>query len=182
MKNFFSNYHHKYNTHEHEFALRLYTAIVLAHWAEHLVQAFQIFVLNMARPDSRGVLGQFFPWLVTSEWLHYAYAIFMLIGLFFLRKGFVGRSKTWWKVALVIQFWHHIEHFLLLLQAAFKHNLFNSPVPVSILQLYIPRVELHMFYNTIVTIPMAISMYYHLFPTLEELNHMECTCAVKQSA
>jgi hypothetical protein len=179
MRHAFNRYHHIYNAQRHEFALRFYTVVVLAHWAEHLVQAFQIYILNMARPDSRGVLGQFFPWLVTSEWLHYAYAIFMLVGFFFLRKGFVGRSKTWWTIALVIQFWHHIEHLLLLLQAAFNHNLFNSPVPVSILQLYIPRVELHMFYNTIVTIPMALSMYYHLFPTRDELGHMECTCAVK---
>ena len=175
-------FHHIYNANKHEFALRLYTAIVLAHWAEHLIQAFQIYALKMAIPDSRGVLGQFFPWLISSESLHYAYAIFMLVGLFFLRKGFIGRSKTWWTIALALQFWHHIEHLLLLLQVVFNHNLFGSPIPVSILQLYIPRVELHMFYNTIVTIPMAVAMYYHLFPTKDEVTHMECSCAIRQSA
>lgn len=43
------------NSNNHEFALRVYAFIVLAHWAEHLVQAFQIFALHMPRPESRGV-------------------------------------------------------------------------------------------------------------------------------
>lgn len=178
MKEKFNLYHQKFNTSKHELALRLYMVIVLAHWAEHLVQAFQIYYLKMPRPDSRGVLGQFFPWLISSEFLHYAYALFMLIGLFFLRKGFVGRSKKWWTISLAIQFWHHIEHLLLQIQAIVGHNIFNRPVPTSIAQLYFPRVELHMFYNTIVFIPMVIGMYYHLFPTKEEHSHMECTCAI----
>ena len=56
----------------------LFSLIVVAHWAEHLVQAFQVWALDMSRPDSRGVLGQWFPWLVSSEWLHYGYAIVMM--------------------------------------------------------------------------------------------------------
>src|SRR5262245_24464554 len=101
----------------HRLALNIYMFIVLAHWAEHLVQAYQVWVLDRPRPAARGVLGQWFPWLVTSEWLHYWYAVFMLVGLFLLRPGFVGRARVWWTVALVIQFWHHIEHLLLLIQA-----------------------------------------------------------------
>lgn len=166
------------NSNKHEFALRLYMVIVLAHWGEHLVQAFQIFVLKWSRPESRGVLGQFFPWLVTSESLHYLYALFMLIGLWILRTGFVGRSRKWWMASFVIQFWHHIEHLLLQLQAIFSVNLFHSPVPVSMLQLVFPRVELHLFYNTVVFIPMMIGMYYHLFPTKDELTMHQCPCAV----
>ena len=166
------------NTSKHEFALRIYTFIVLAHWAEHLVQAFQIFVLQMPRPASRGVLGQFFPWLVTSELMHYGYALFMLIGLWILRKGFVGRSYKWWMASFVIQFWHHIEHLLLQLQAIQQTNYWGSPVPVSLLQLVFPRVELHLFYNTIVFIPMAVAMYMHLFPTATERAHTKCTCAI----
>ncbi len=167
------------NTGKHELALRIYAFIVLAHWGEHLVQAFQIFVLKWPRPASRGILGQWYPWLVSSEFLHYAYAVFMLIGLWILRSGFVGRSKKWWIISLSIQFWHHFEHLLLQLQVIFQHNLFHSPVPVSILQTFIPRVELHMFYNTIVFIPMAIGMYYHLFPTQDEVAAQHCTCAIK---
>lgn len=170
---------HLINTSKHEWALRLYMVIVLAHWAEHLVQAFQIFALGWSRPESRGVLGHWFPWLVTSELMHYLYALFMLIGLWILRKGFTGRSRTWWMISFVIQFWHHIEHFLLQIQAITQTNFWNSPVPISILQLIYPRVELHLFYNTIVFIPMAIAMYMHLFPNDKERSEARCTCAVK---
>ncbi|MEV6926538.1 hypothetical protein AB0M46_18840 [Dactylosporangium sp. NPDC051485] len=150
--------------------------IVLAHWAEHLVQAYQIWVLHLPRPKARGVLGQFYPWLVSSEWLHYGYAIVMLIGLFLLRPGFVGRARLWWTVALAIQFWHHIEHLLLLLQAQTGHNLWGKPVPTSVLQLFYPRVELHLFYNSIVFIPMVIAVYFHLRPNYADLSKMACSC------
>ncbi|MEU1753358.1 hypothetical protein ABZ436_11950 [Micromonospora matsumotoense] len=161
----------------HRTALNLYMVVVLAHWAEHLVQAFQIWVLGWPVPQSRGVLGLAVPWLVTSEWLHYGYAIVMLIGLALLRPGFVGRARTWWTVALAIQFWHHIEHLLLLLQAQTGHFLFGRPVPTSVLQLVVARVELHLFYNTIVFLPMVVAMYLHLRPTPAEQASMACTCA-----
>jgi len=169
----------KLNSTWHERANWIFGGIVIAHWAEHLLQAFQIFVLGWARPDARGFLGQFWPWLVKSEALHYGYAIVMLVGLWILRSGFVGRSYTWWMIAFWIQFWHHIEHALLQGQAIFQHNLFDSPVPISVVQLWIPRVELHLFYNTIVFVPMVIAMYYHLVPNDEERGHMKCSCALK---
>jgi hypothetical protein len=161
----------------HKPALQIFTLIVLAHWAEHLAQAFQLWVLRWPLPASRGVLGLWFPWLVKSEVLHYAYAIVMLVGLWMLRSGFTGLSLKWWTAALVIQFWHHIEHALLQGQAIFQQNLFGSPVPVSIAQLWVPRVELHLFYNTVVFIPMVVGMYYHMFPPENEEAHAGCTCA-----
>jgi hypothetical protein len=164
----------------HERALAVFMIIVLAHWAEHLVQAFQIFGLGMARPDSRGVIGQVFPWVVKSEALHYGYAIVMLAGLWLLRKGFTGRSHTWWMVAFWIQAWHHIEHFLLQGQAIVGQNLWGSPVPTSVVQSMFPtmRVELHLFYNTIVFVPMIIAMVYHMYPPKSEANlPVTCTCA-----
>jgi len=134
----------------HELALRVFTVIVLAHWAEHLLQAFQIYALGWPVPEARGLLGQFYPWLVKSETLHYGYALVMLAGLWILRPGFTG--------------------------------FFGRPVPTSLVQLWVPRVELHLFYNTIVFIPMMIAMYYHLFPPPGE--HAEagrqCTCAWQQ--
>ena len=162
----------------HERALWIYTAIVLLHWSEHFTQAFQIYVLGWKLPDARGVLGLFFPALIKSETLHYGYALPMLVCFWVLRKGFVGRSRTWWMAAFWIQFWHHIEHALLQMQAITGHNLFGSPVPTSIAQLIIPRVELHLFYNTIVTIPMVVAMFYHLFPSAEEEKQMRCSCAL----
>jgi hypothetical protein len=169
------------NTIWHKRALQFFTVIVLAHWAEHLAQAVQVFILGWPRPQSNGVLGLWFPWLVTSEVLHYGYAFIMLIGLWMLRKGFTGTSRKWWTVALVIQFWHHIEHFVLQWQAITHHNWLGSPVPVSFLQMLFPksRVEIHLFYNAIVFIPMVVAMYYHLFPPSGE-EHAACTCAVKK--
>jgi hypothetical protein len=164
----------------HRIMLRLFLIVVVAHWAEHLVQAYQIWVMNMARPKARGVLGQFFPWLVTSEWLHYAYAIVMLVFLFLLWPGFSGRAKTWWGIALGLQFWHHIEHLLLLIQVQIGHNFFGAAVPTSVAQLVMPRVELHLFYNSVVFIPMVVAMYLHLRPTPAELARVTCDCARPQ--
>ncbi len=168
---------HQLDTQWHERALQLFTLIVLAHWAEHLAQAMQIYALGWPVPEARGVLGLWYPWLVKSEVLHYGYALVMLVGIWSLRSGFVGKSRTWWTVALVIQFWHHIEHALLQGQALSGHNLFGSPVPTSIAQLWIPRVELHLIYNSLVFIPMIIGMYFHMFPPAEDAVHMRCSCA-----
>ncbi|HET8680385.1 MAG TPA: hypothetical protein VFM54_00695 [Micromonosporaceae bacterium] len=161
----------------HRLALNVFMFVVLAHWAEHLVQAYQIWVLGRPRPASRGVLGQMFPWLVSSEWLHYGYAIVMLTGLFVLLPGFVGRARAWWLVALAIQFWHHIEHLLLLIQAQSGTMFFGAAVPTSVAQVVFPRVELHLFYNSVVFIPMVIAVYLHLRPNARELEEARCGCA-----
>lgn len=166
----------------HKPALLLFLAVVLAHWAEHLVQAYQVYVFGWPVPESRGVLGLWFPWLVTSEALHYGYAIVMLVGLWVLRRGFVGRAYVWWMVAFWIQFWHHMEHALLQGQAIVGQNLFGSPVPMSIVQLWIPRVELHLIYNTLVFIPMVMGMYWHMVPRRHEREVMGCSCAIEPRA
>jgi hypothetical protein len=175
-----AGFYEKINGQWHKRALQLLMFIVLAHWAEHLAQAWQIYVMGWPRPKAGGFLVLFYPWLVNSEALHYAYAVLMLIGIWVLRKGFTGLSRKWWTVALVIQFWHHIEHLLLQGQVLFHHNLIGSPVPVSVLQMVFPksRVEIHLFYNAIVFIPMMMGMYYHMFPPKEE-QAAACTCAVR---
>ncbi|WP_433334813.1 hypothetical protein [Spirillospora sp. CA-294931] len=165
------------NTGRHKVALGIFLAIVLAHWAEHIAQAVQIWALGWTVPESRGVLGVPFPWLVTSEAMHYGYALVMLVGLFLLRRGFTGSSLTWWTIALAIQFWHHIEHLLLLGQAVLSKNLMGEPAPTSVIQLLVPRVELHLFYNTIVFIPMVIAMYLHWRPPAADRDAMKCSCA-----
>ena len=160
----------------HERALKVFMFIVLAHWGEHLLQATQIYALGWPVPQARGFLGYFFPWLVSSELLHYGYALVMLAGLWLLRPGFSGvLDRRWWTVALAIQFFHHFEHLLLQTQALLGHNFFGRPVPTSLLQLWFPRVELHLFYNTIVFIPMVIAMYFHMFPASGHAT--QCTCA-----
>src|SRR5262245_55722892 len=207
----------KLNAEWHKPALLTYTAVVLVHWAEHLAQAFQVYVWGWPLREARGMLGMPLPWLVGSEALHYAYALIMLVTVWVLRKGFVGRSYYWWMAAFWIQFWHHIEHALLQYQVISGHNFFGAPAPISIIQmlgflegsaqtgfnglmtgppkhpfsallLATRRLEVHLFYNTIVTIPMVVAMYYHMFPRPGEEAHMHCNCAwhrkaeLKQSA
>src|SRR5881398_438339 len=161
----------------HKRALQTFMIIVIAHWAEHLVQAYQVYVLKWPVHEARGVLGQVFPWLVHSEVLHYGYAVIMLAGIWALLPGFVGRSRAWWLAALVIQFWHHTEHALLQGQVIVGRTLFGSPVPTSIVQLWFPRLELHLFYNSVVFVPMMVAMYYHLFPSAPDAARMRCSCA-----
>jgi len=171
------SFYEKLNTQWHERALQLFMAIVLAHWAEHLAQAWEIWGMGWPAPKANGVIGLWFPWMIKSEVLHYGYALVMLIGIWVLRAGFTGTARKWWTAALVIQFWHHIEHFLLIYQATTHHNFWHKPVPFSIAQLIIPRVQLHLIYNTIVFIPMVIGMYYHMFPPKGEGQHDKCSCA-----
>jgi hypothetical protein len=166
------------NSETHELALQVFMAIVLGHWLEHLVQALQIYVLNWPVPEARGVLGYFYPWLIKSEALHYGYALVMLVGLWLLRPGFNGTDdRRWWTIALGIQFFHHFEHLLLIIQATTGHFIAGRPVPTSLIQLWVPRVELHLFYNTIVFIPMVVAMYLHVFPRGQTAATRHCSCA-----
>ncbi|WP_158885702.1 hypothetical protein [Amycolatopsis anabasis] len=165
------------NLRGHKLALLGFLLIVLAHWAEHIAQAIQIYALDWPRPEAGGVLGLVFPWLVSSEWLHYGFAVVMLFFFIVLRHGFTGRSRTWWQIALWIQVWHHFEHLLLLVQASTGAHLLGKPQPTSIAQLVFPRVELHLFYNAIVFVPMVVAMVYHLRPNAEERAQMRCSCA-----
>ncbi|HWM12257.1 MAG TPA: hypothetical protein VNO82_23055 [Solirubrobacteraceae bacterium] len=143
----------------HRRALLIFMVVVIAHWVEHLFQLFQVGVLGWARADSNGALGLLWPWLVKTEYLHYAYAIAMLIGLILLRPGFTGRARTWWDAALALQVWHHLEHLLLLVQVAASNPFFGAAKPTSIAQLAFPRIELHLFYNAVVFTPMVAACY-----------------------
>jgi hypothetical protein len=164
------------NTRYHKPALLAFAAVVVLHWVEHIVQAVQIYFLDWPRPQAGGVLGLWIPWLVKSEWLHYGFAIVMLVAFVVLRHGFTGSARTWWNAAMWIQVWHQFEHFLLLVQALTASNLMGKPVPTSIAQLVFPRVELHLFYNAIVTVPMVVAMVKHLRPSPSERANMTCSC------
>jgi hypothetical protein len=165
----------------HRPALWTFAGVVLAHWAEHVAQAWQIWGMGMPRHHALGVLGMTWPWLVHSEWLHYGYAVIMLAGLLMLWPGMAGRARTWWGVAVAIQFWHHAEHALLLTQVLTGWRLGGGPQPSSILQLLVPRVELHLFYNAVVFVPMVIGMVYHLLATPAEAAKASCSCALRRA-
>lgn len=148
----------------HKRAMQIFMVVILAHISEHICQVFQLWVLGWKRPECLGLLGLWQPWLMKSEWLHYGHALFMLVGLALLRPAIVGTARIWWDIAFGLQFYHHFEHALLLGQAITHKYLFNSPIPISIGQLWFPRIELHLFYNLMVLIPMLIALYYHRFP------------------
>jgi hypothetical protein len=147
----------------------LFMIVVIAHWLEHIVQLGQV-VSGVHRACASGLLGSFFPSLVRNEGLHYGYAVVMLVGLGLLRNRFrfpdfyydwlvtyvSAPGYTAWMLAFYIQCWHLFEHSLLFLQV----NLFNEPNPISLLQWSLPamRIELHLFYNTLVTIPMLVAL------------------------
>lgn len=162
----------------HYKALVVYLVVVAAHWVEHGVQAVQIYLFGMPRPQAGGLLGSVFPVLISSELLHWGYAVFMLAGLVMLRPAFSGQGRRWWTIALGIQIWHFGEHMLLLVQAWSGKNLFGLPVPTSVIQLIITRVELHLVYNMIVLIPLLVAISLHWFQADGEGRApARCTCA-----
>lgn len=170
------------NTIWHYRALSFYLIVVAAHWLEHGTQAIQIYVLGRTPPEALGLLGSAFPSLVSSEALHYGYALFMFAGLLLLRSGFTGSARKWWTAALLIQVWHHLEHLLLLGQAVLGTNLLDKPKPVSIVQLVLPRVELHLLYNMLVLVPLLVAIGLHWFPRPGEGDDRRCSCAKRAPA
>jgi hypothetical protein len=157
--------------------LWVFAALMAAHWLEHAFQAWQVYVLGMPRPCALGMLGMRYPWLIRTESLHFGFAIFTTIGLLALWKVFTelpgddlagyaehfglhtsNPTAPWWRAATYISVWHLFEHTLLFGQAMLHHNLFGAAVPTSIIQLFVPRIELHLFYNSLVTIPIVVAM------------------------
>lgn len=129
----------------------VFVAIVLGHWAEHVVQAVQIYGLGWPRDEALGLLGLAAPELVRSEWLHWGYNLAVFAGLWLLLPGFAGSARRWWNAALAVQAWHFVEHALLLVQALTGRHLLGAEAPTSVIQLLVPRVELHLVYNGVVT-------------------------------
>lgn len=132
---------------------------VLAHWAEHLAQVYEVVFLGEHRAHAHGAIGSLWPSLVTSEWLHFTYVALTFVGLALLSSGFKGESSRWWKITVVIGGWHVMEHALLLAQSVTGYTLFGRPEPVSLLQLVIPRLELHLAYNAAMTVPMVMALW-----------------------
>jgi hypothetical protein len=137
--------------------MKLFLSIVVLHFGEHIAQLVELYVLKMPRPECLGLLGIAYPYAMRSEWLHYAYALFMLVGLYYFKD--LARSWRWWRTTLWLQHYHHFEHLLLLIQFLIGINLFNSAVPCSIGQIWFKRIELHFIYNLMVIIPMLMAFY-----------------------
>jgi hypothetical protein len=67
-------------------------------------------------------------------------------------------------------------------QAATGAYLFGRSEPTSIIQLVVPRVELHLFYNAIVTVPMVLALIRHRWPRPNGRAVLRCGCAASRKS
>lgn len=131
----------------------LFLLIVSIHFIEHISQIYQLYNLHWARADCLGLLGLLNPALIKSEWLHYGFALYMLVGLYYLKIN--SKKQYWWNVAFNLQMFHYIEHLILISQSL---NGIPMPDRISIGSFLMPRIELHFMYNLIVMIPIMIAI------------------------
>ena len=150
-------------TRDHNRLLAVYMLIVLFHFAEHVIQAIQFFYLGVARPEAGGLLGEQFPALLTNETLHFGYNLILFVGIVMLYKGMSRGSQMWWMVGGMLQGWHMFEHTILQLQWLTGWYWFGANKQTSLLENFIPRIELHFMYNSIVTIPIVIAVCIHVY-------------------
>jgi hypothetical protein len=157
----------------HRRALTLYAAVVATHFAEHVTQVGQVYLLGWARPEAGGLLGLVFPGLVAAEVLHTLWNSLQLTGLILLLPGFgiVRPARHWWTVALVLQTWHWFEHALLQFQYVTGIYFFGAVKQMSILERVVPRIELHMLYNLLVFIPTVIAVGTYLWHLRRAARH-----------
>lgn len=64
---------------------------------------------------------------------------------------------------------------MLFYQSNSHQYFFGGKVPTSVGQIRIPRIELHLIYNTLVFIPMVVAMYRHLYPPARDAVKMVYT-------
>lgn len=133
--------------------MKIFMALIALHWVEHLFQAYQVYVMHMNRACALGFLGMRYPWLIRTEILHFGFAMLTMLGMFYVgRKYFASDDAVKaWAIGFIWSIWHMIEHTLLFFQSVSGHYLFGHSAPTSIIQLLIPRIELHLFYNSIIT-------------------------------
>lgn len=131
----------------------LFILIVAIHFIEHLAQIYQLYNLAWARADCLGLLGLINPNLIKREWLHYGFAFYMLVGLYYIKIN--SKKSYWWNVAFNLQMFHYIEHLILISQALNGISMSNR---ISIGSFLMPRIELHFMYNLIVMIPILIAI------------------------
>lgn len=163
---------HSLNDRYHAPALWIFMLIIVAHWMEHVLQIYQIYVLGWLPSEAGGLLGVMYPKLVESETLHFVYDFIQWAGIVVLRPGFraSARAFTYWTVAMIVQTWHFIEHCLLMGQYLTGYYLFGAVHQISIGQIWFPRAELHFAYNLFTFVPMVIAVHYYLKPRLAALE------------
>ena len=166
------------NGQRHKLALGLFMVVVIAHWAEHIAQAYQIWGLGWPRPKANGLLGLAVPVAghirvaalrvrAASCWSGCCSCARASSGA--AAPG--GRSRSASSSGTTSS---------TCCCSSRPRPAATSPAgrcrPAS-LQLFFPRVELHLFYNTIVFIPMVVAMVLHLRPDRRRARRMACPCA-----
>lgn len=131
--------------------------ILYFHLFEHLTQIVQLYLLGWARMDSLGIIGLVFPILIRSEILHYLFSLFNVVFMLPLSK-----KNKYYYFATILALFHHVEHFGLLMQYLTKDYWFNEAKPMTWLEQFIPRIELHLMYNLIVLSPIILFHYKQL--------------------
>lgn len=142
--------------------LKAFMVLMVGHWAEHLYQVYQVWGMHMPRNCAMGILGTWFPVLMTGEWLHLGFAILTMMFVAATNTEFHGVARNWWIAAYIFSWFHLAEHLSLFSQAHTRHFWFGRSVPTSLIQYFIPRIELHLFYNSIVTILVLMAVYFKL--------------------
>ena len=135
--------------------MKLFGALMIAHWLEHIFQAYQVYVQHVDRACALGLLGMKYPWLIRTESIHFGFAVLTLAGFWWAAQNYF---ESWtatkvWAAGMLFSIWHLFEHLLLFIQA-----MLHRPHPTSILQVFFPRIELHLFYNSVVTILMIAAL------------------------
>lgn len=146
--------------------MMVFAIVVLGHWAEHIVQALQVYLLGWPVSHAEGLLGLIWHGAADNEWLHWGYAVVMLVGLQWLSLAFRGTVFRLWSLAMGLQAWHLIEHTWLVHQFLSGMN----PVSFGTAWFAIPRMELHLLYNTVVTVPMLLALWFWRRPDFHLLH------------
>jgi hypothetical protein len=164
-----------------KYGMKIFGVLMIAHWLEHIFQAYQVYVMHMDRACALGMLGMKYPWLIRTESLHYFFALltsigFIVAGWHYFESRFVIKL---WTAGAAASLWHLFEHTLLFGQALSHRYLFGAHQPISIIQLFVPRIELHLFYNSIITVFMVwalIEESMYLNAKKFKQDHHEDTC------
>jgi hypothetical protein len=131
------------------FWLGLFTTLLVfqgGHFMEHIIQMWQIHVLNLQGPDARGLVS-----VLDVEWVHFVFNSWVLLASALLLYRF-GRSRWLWAM-VIFSGWHEIEHayllrvFLTTGQAGTPGLLAQGGAILG--GLPIPRADLHFLYNLV---------------------------------
>jgi hypothetical protein len=102
--------------------------------------------------------------------------VYTLSSILLLGGGMVGLARRVGLVALAVQAWHLFEHSMLLFQGRTGTFFFGADEQTSLVQLLVPRVELHFVYNGVVFTVILIAMLLHAFPPRGETARPRCGC------